>query len=166
MSKRKNETPEEREARLAYHAAYYARHKAVVLAQQKAYVQANRPKTVARRRAHYDRNKEHEAAYMAEWRAKNPEKRAQHQRDHRARKRAAPGSHTVADVNRLFVLQRGKCGVCRQPLPKPFHVDHIQALARGGSNDAVNLQLLCGPCNTSKHAKDPIAFMQSRGYLL
>lgn len=165
-AKRDAESPQEREARIAYHAAYYEKNKATLRAQQKAYVQANREQKVANRRSYYDRNKGREAAYMVEWRAKNPEKCAQNQRNHRARKRGAPGSHTPADVRRLFDLQRGMCAVCRCGLPKPFHVDHVQALSRGGSNDATNLQLLCGPCNTSKHAKDPIDFMQARGYLL
>lgn len=39
-------------------------------------------------------------------------------------------------------------------------------LARGGTNQRTNLQLLCPPCNLSKSAKDPIDFMQSRGFLL
>jgi len=43
-----------------------------------------------------------------------------------------------------------------------YHYDVIA----GGANDRANLQLLCGSCNKSKHAKDPIDFMQSRGFLL
>ena len=42
----------------------------------------------------------------------------------------------------------------------------IKPLARGGTNQRTNLQLLCPPCNLSKSAKDPIDFMQSRGFLL
>jgi hypothetical protein len=30
----------------------------------------------------------------------------------------------------------------------------------------LNVQLLCPPCNLKKHAKDPIQFMQERGFLL
>jgi hypothetical protein len=29
-----------------------------------------------------------------------------------------------------------------------------------------NVQLLCATCNLNKNAKDPIDFMQSRGFLL
>lgn len=50
--------------------------------------------------------------------------------------------------------------------PDGYHVDHIQPLALGGSNDKTNLQLLCPTCNTKKSAKHPIDFMQSRGLLL
>lgn len=34
-----------------------------------------------------------------------------------------------------------------------LHVDHIVPLACGGSNDATNLQVLCGACNMSKGAR-------------
>lgn len=44
--------------------------------------------------------------------------------------------------------------------------DHIMPMDLGGSNDASNLQLLCQSCNSSKHAKHPVDFMQERGFLL
>lgn len=35
----------------------------------------------------------------------------------------------------------------------PYHVDHVRPLAMGGSNNTVNLQLLCPPCNLGKGAR-------------
>lgn len=46
------------------------------------------------------------------------------------------------------------------------HVDHIKALARGGSNWPSNLQLTCGPCNNRKRAIDPIEFARRNGRLI
>ena len=65
-------------------------------------------------------------------------------------------------------MQGGKCAHlwCRKNLKDGYHVDHRIALARGGSNDKKNLQLLCPPCNIKKHAKDPIDFAQQNGMLL
>jgi 5-methylcytosine-specific restriction endonuclease McrA len=47
-----------------------------------------------------------------------------------------------------------------------YHLDHIVSLKRGGDNVDSNMQLLTKRCNQNKSAKDPIAFMQSRGFLL
>lgn len=68
-------------------------------------------------------------------------------------------------VQFLGASQKWKCVVCREKLIK-FEVDHITPVFAGGTNDRTNLQLLCMPCNRKKSAKDPIKFMQSRGFLL
>lgn len=84
-----------------------------------------------------------------------------------ANRRRREGAKLPASVARdLFRLQKGKCAICRCKLPKGYHLDHIEPLARGGTNDRHNVQLLCPTCNTRKGAKDPIAYMQSRGFLL
>ena len=67
---------------------------------------------------------------------------------------------------KLFVLQKGLCPCCAQPLGDNYHLDHIMPLALGGSNTDDNIQLLRQRCNRQKHAKHPIDFMQSRGFLL
>ena len=89
---------------------------------------------------------------------------------HGQRARAAAEAHGAAaaciDASKRFRLQRGKCACCRVSIADGYHVDHIQPLALGGSNDKTNLQLLCPTCNTKKSAKHPIDFMQSRGLLL
>lgn len=97
------------------------------------------------KRQYYLRNKE---AYLA--------------RGHRRRVLIgrSPGHFTSDDVARVKVQQRNKCGACRQPLKK-YHVDHVVPLARGGTNEARNIQLLCPSCNCRKHARDPIEFMRS-----
>lgn len=84
----------------------------------------------------------------------------------RAAVQRAGGRFTAADVATLFHRQNGKCPVCRVDLGSSYHVDHVQPIAAGGSNDKLNLQLLCPPCNLSKGARDPVAFMQSRGFLI
>lgn len=84
----------------------------------------------------------------------------------RARMMNAPGNYTANDIKRLYISQRGRCACCRASIAKGYHVDHIVPLARQGSNFSFNLQLLCPRCNLSKNAKDPIEFMQSRGFLL
>lgn len=100
------------------------------------------------------------------WAANNPEKRRVNETNRRARKHSAEGKHTVADIKRLFTLQRGKCACCHISIAYSYHVDHTHPLALGGSNDKTNLQLLCPTCNLKKGAKNPVDFMQSIGLLL
>ncbi len=74
-------------------------------------------------------------------------------------------SYTAEDIARIRKAQRNRCAACRKKLDQ-FHIDHIKAISRGGSNHPRNIQLLCPPCNIRKKDKDPIDFMQSMGALL
>lgn len=128
-------------------------------------------------RAWKEANAEHYAAYVAdrreeknaknrEWQRNNKELLRVHAATRRARKLFAGGKYTRDDIAALLRLQRRRCAVCRERLDAAYEVDHIKPLARGGDNGRLNLQLLCPLCNRTKGAKDPIAFMQSRGFLL
>ena len=136
-------------------AAYYAANRDNKSASQSAWCYANRDAISAR----YAANPGKVAAQQAEYRAANPDKMAAKARNRRARKRNAHGSHTAADIRRIFDAQRGLCANCHARLLKSgkqkFHVDHIVPLVRGGSNWPDNLQLLCKPCNLRKGAKLP-----------
>lgn len=62
--------------------------------------------------------------------------------------------------------QNCRCAICKNILPKGYHVDHIYPIAKGGKHEPNNIQLLCPSCNTRKSAKDPIEYMQSLGFLI
>lgn len=121
-------------------------------------------KEYARRMSEEMRKRRNEA--QAAYKKKNAEAVRSWNRARKARKRGAPGRHTAKQIQCLFAMQRGRCAACGRSIAGEYHADHIVALARGGSNDISNIQLLCPPCNLEKHAKDPIEFMQSRGKLL
>lgn len=167
-----------------------------VSAYQKQYIDDNRNHVNARnavwrrdnpdrvkrtKAADYKRHKPKRAASAKRWRSENiekvrdidrlkvlasPEQYRTYKRNYKVRKRNAPGRHTGEDVLAILKAQGGKCAYCRTGLKSKYHVDHILALSKGGSNDRSNLQILCQPCNQSKSAKDPIVFAQSRGMLL
>jgi 5-methylcytosine-specific restriction endonuclease McrA len=84
----------------------------------------------------------------------------------RAREVSAPGRFTSEDVARIRRAQGDKCAVCRCPLKGKGHLDHIQPLAKGGSNYPWNLQWLCKSCNPGKGDTDPLVYMQRKGFLL
>lgn len=100
------------------------------------------------------------------WRAKN--KLAALAMTHRrqARLKHNGGSFTQAEIRWILEQQKNKCVACKKPITKGFQIDHIQPLVRGGSNDRLNIQLLCRICNGRKGGQDPINFMQSLGRLL
>ena len=56
---------------------------------------------------------------------------------------------------RKYVLQRNnyQCQSCgKKNTETKLNIDHIVALANGGSNDISNLQVLCSKCNQKKKA--------------
>lgn len=106
-------------------------------------------------------------ARMKKWRADHPEAVRTIRQNRRARKLAAGGTLSTDIAERLLKLQRGKCACgCDQPLGDDYHLDHRMPLALGGTNTDDNMQLLRKRCNLQKHAKHPVDFMQSRGFLL
>lgn len=131
---------------------------------------ANKERRNTDARARYYENHDAYSTRNKQWSKDNKDKVRQYavasEQKRRAAKMNSSGSFTEEDVRRLYALQRGKCAVCAEALTRSFHRDHVTPLSGGGSNDKYNLQLLCKSCNSRKHRKDPITFMQSRGYLL
>lgn len=125
------------------------------------------PQDVQRRNSeYYDENKEIRKAYAAAWRVANPEVRRIQSQNRRARKINTGGVLSKGLSEKLFTLQKGKCPCCGKPLGDNFHLDHRMPLVRGGAHEDGNMQLLRKSCNLKKNAKDPIDWMQSKGYLL
>lgn len=58
----------------------------------------------------------------------------------------------------LEARERGHCPMCRSgltlELERDAQIDHIVPLSRGGTNDLVNLQMLCAECNRAKSNQD------------
>ena len=113
--------------------------------------------------ASYERAKPKFAAKTRAYRKRNPEKVREWSQKRESRK---TGRLPRGTVMRLIKLQKNTCAICRGSLKPGYHVDHILALARGGKHERNNIQLLCPPCNVRKGAKDPIDYMQSKGFLL
>ncbi len=100
-----------------------------------------------------------------QWELDNPEQaklnHAVQAHRRRARKRQAGGSHTRADIQRILEAQNFLCVYCPADLREvKRHLDHIQPISRGGSNNKENLQWLCASCNQSKHAHDHNSFLK------
>lgn len=157
--KYRSENPEKRRAMCA---SWDARNKDRKKEHKRRYI-SRHPEKIAEQWARY---RENNLERLKKYQQENQESRRANEATRRARKVKAGGTHSGDDIKELLRLQRGKCACCRDDIRKKSHADHIVPLARGGSNDRSNIQLLCPTCNRKKHAKDPIDWMQSRGYLL
>lgn len=164
-----------------YQAEWTQRHRERLKVERAEYKKNNHAKILASQKRAYEKKRDYYAQWGAEYRAKNaeaikarraqskaenPEKFRAWDRKKLAKRRGAPGKHTAEDIADIRKMQKGRCAYCRTKLGKFYHVDHITALSRGGSNDRKNLQILCQPCNQAKYALDPIRFAQKRGMLL
>lgn len=147
-----------------YHSLYLVVAKDKRREYHQAWTEANREHVNANGRQWRAKNKELDKAHKKTWADANPENRRARNATRRARKQAAVGKYTQHDIEQLKFRQRTRCTACGKKLDK-FHVDHIVPLAKGGTNNPQNLQLLCPPCNLSKSKRDPVEFMQSRGFL-
>jgi hypothetical protein len=138
------------------------RSRAATIAWAKANPERYRATTDAWQKANPERKK----AITAAWGKANPETLRIYCNNYRAKKLANGGKLSKGLSAKLFKLQQGKCPCCSQPLGDDYHMDHITPLKKGGANEDWNIQLLRQQCNNQKHAKDPIDFMQSRGFLI
>lgn len=149
-----------------YFAARYAERKEQYAQQCKKWRLENPGKHKANTAAWYAKNAADRIAKVTAWAAANPDKRKATRNNRRARKKLVNGSLSKDLVSKLYLLQKGKCPCCAQPLGDDYHLDHKMPLALGGLNVDTNMQLLRAKCNLQKAAKHPIEFMQSRGFLL
>lgn len=111
----------------------------------------------------YENNKERKRNAQRIWNLNNKDKIRTHYQNRKSR--VGGQKISSSDVRKILVLQKGCCAVCKTVLDS-YEIDHVVPLALGGKHEFSNLQMLCQHCNRTKSAKDPIAFMQSKGYLL
>lgn len=170
--KLKKKRAENKEKASAYAKQYYAKNSEKLKARSAARLEAKREEINALERARYKpedhwrkNNPERHGEWVKKYVAENRAKRCAYEANRRARK-AAGGELPVDAKDRLYALQKGRCACCRSRIDCSAHLDHIAPLADGGLNTFENVQLLCPACNLAKNRKDPIEFMQSRGYLL
>lgn len=153
-----------REASIEKSKAWRRRNPEKVRARNAADWQKNREENNARRRAWGAQNPEKERAWREAWNARNADRVRILKANYKGRKRG--GKLSLDIIERLLKLQRGRCACCGKPLSDDFHLDHRVPLVSGGKHEDGNMQLLRAVCNLQKNDKDPIDFMQSRGYLL
>lgn len=89
-----------------------------------------------------------------QYRFNNIDKWRKYKHDRRARELSAEGTYTLAEIQKIWELQAGKCLYCGSILDK-VELDHFIPLKYGGKNDKTNLVWSCVFCNRSKNSKMP-----------
>lgn len=82
----------------------------------------------------HQENKAKKAAHTRRWRKNNPEK---------VREQGSDMRFGQKRLEKMFVDQKGQCGICRGSLADGFHTDHNHALP----NQPNVRTLLCDKCN-------------------
>lgn len=136
-----------------YYRAYRAANKQSEAERNRAHRVANKDHYTKYRRAHHEANKEHDIEQGRIYYAAHKKESFANAHLRRARILKAKGSHTAADVTRQYETQRGLCAYCSCEVGDTYHVDHVLALTRGGSNNPDNLVITCPSCNHSKWNK-------------
>lgn len=133
---------------------------------RKEWVKINEASLIQKRHEYYIANKDKHNEYSSINYSKNKDRHRVYRNNRRARKLNAGGKHSINDVKKLLALQQWMCACCRISIKESYHIDHIMPLAKGGTNNKENIQLLCPSCNLMKKDKYPIDFMQQQGFLL
>lgn len=105
-----------------------------------------------------DNNREHVRELKRAYRRNFPHKCKVWDERKRQKRNAAPGTFKEHDVRLKYEQQDGKCYWCQRPLEGVYHVDHVIALARGGTNWPSNICCACPSCNQHKSTKMPWDF--------
>lgn len=120
-----------------------------ILGQQKRRYWKNREHNMAQSRAWYRQNKEYAKVRSIRWARANRDLCTQYANRRRKMEYGSPGSHTLEEWAALKELYGQRCYYCgKQGLT--LTRDHVQPLARGGSDDIDNIVPACRSCNSSK----------------
>lgn len=141
----------------------------------------------------YLANKDGRYASIKKWRAKNPDRiraasRAyvQRNRDHirklarerywqdpennreRGRLKVAKRRGAKLHAHELYEAQEGRCAYCGisvyRQIKNDVHIEHMQPIVKGGTNDLDNLVISCRNCNLEKHHRTVMEWQEMRGW--
>lgn len=110
-----------------------------------------------RDRLKYENNKEKHIAYVREYQRVNKDRLQPYRKlriaIRRSREASASGSCSIVQWQQRYLFYGGHCAYCWTELSfVEAQMDHVKAIARGGSNWPSNIVPSCGPCNVSKNA--------------
>ena len=128
------------------------------------YYRDNKSKFIENNRRWVAANRERARETIKKWLKAHPESKRAYKHNRRAKIAENGGTFSARDIAIMYDRQKNRCAACIKE--RKLQIDHIIAVANGGSSDPSNLQLLCGPCNRSKGRKDAMTWAREHGRLL
>ena len=157
-----------RECRKEYARAWYSKNKEKEVARSSDWNKKNPEKVALNMRKCRQRRPDHYKEYMREYRRKNVETFRINDKKKHAKRRCAISNtkHKLTKAQYIAAKKaaNGFCYYCK--IKATLTLDHITPLSKGGAHSRDNIVFACSSCNSSKGARDPIAFAQSKGLLL
>lgn len=118
----------------------------------------HRVEAAARKRAKYRENPQAQIAKAQKWQKNNPLRHALGAKaqgaNRRAKKLGITERITRQEVLSVFSRCDWLCQACHAEVDLSGHLDHVQAMALGGSNTKDNLQVLCETCHYGKSSRE------------
>ena len=139
--------------------AWYYTNRERALASCKNYRRANRDKKREADRRWRSENRARKSENDRLWKRNNPDGIRLQKAMRRANKIQAMGVCSRSQLAARWEYYGGLCWICGAPA---CGIDHVIALARGGSNWPVNLRPACRSCNSRKSARDWHQFAAER----
>lgn len=166
-----------RQWRQDYQHEYYEQNKDRIIAYQKQYRIDNEELVRIRRQKYYEENRARLLQEKKEYRDSHKEERKQwlhseagiaSSRASRNKRRSltggANGAFSKEDVLELLNFFDNKCAYTGEPLDADYHLDHILALSKGGTNYIYNIVPCNKQCNWSKHTRDMEEWFREQEY--
>lgn len=121
---------------------------------ERRYYAAHREECTARRAAYHAAHRDQDNERTRQWYTTNYDKWLALYHKRRARIKGNGGSHTAAEWQAIKAAQEYRCLACGKQEPAiKLTLDHILPVSKGGTDNADNIQGLCGPCNNHKKAR-------------
>lgn len=188
--KRKTETPEQHEIRLAKARAYAkANPEKIKAKRRRAYIAGaeryraytreyytnNRVEILSDLRSRYREDSDYRLRLVEkskDWRKRNTIKVKVNLKFYHSKRRAARLNRkddlSKSDIVNMFEEQNGRCFYCGITLSwevhRDIHTDHVMPFSRGGTNTLDNIVLSCEECNSDKGVKTLEEWLKVRGW--
>ena len=129
---------------------------------KKEYRSGDKYKKWSRKYERREEVKQRRRRYRTSERGKESSRRVKHKR------RVGESKAPTIELSTLIDMREGRCCYCKTKFDNNIHkpnVEHIIPVAKGGTNDPINLDVACARCNHRKNDRDLADFLAEWGLI-